>query len=96
MQEHRRGLQVAPAHRVAHRAVGQVVKTARTDAALDTASADAKPFWNAMKELNEALDRTDTGLTLRDETFFTNLAVSVAAVQQAVSFLVFPTTRKPS
>lgn len=69
--------------RESQRAVGQVVKTAREETALDPEAADAKPFWEAMKVLNESLDKADTGLTLKDETFFSSLAMSVAAVQQA-------------
>lgn len=69
--------------REAQRAVGQVVKAARDEGKLPQDGSDAKPFWNAMKELNEALDKADTGLTLKDETFFSNLAVSRAAVEQA-------------
>ena len=84
----------------AQRAVGQVVKAARDDTTIPPDGADAKPFWNAMKELNEALEKADTGLTLKDETFFSNLALAVAAVQQAeialkMNNLTDPAVRQP-
>ena len=84
----------------AQRAVGQVVRAARDDAALDPEAADAKPFWSAMKELNEALDKAGTGLTLKDETFFSNLAVTGAAVRQAeialdMNSVASPAVREP-
>jgi hypothetical protein len=65
------------------RAVAQVVKLARVDSRLHPDSARAKPFWEAMKVLNESLDKADTGLTLKDETFFPSIAMAGAAVQQA-------------
>lgn len=69
--------------REAQRAVGQVVRAAQTDPNLKTDNADAKPFWQAMKYLNESLEKAETGLTIQDDTFFSNLATAVAAVQQA-------------
>ena len=82
--------------REAQRAVGQVVKTAREDKALNPDAADAKPFWEAMKSLNESLDKADTGLTLKDQTFFSSLAMSVAAVQQAEIALEMNESRSPA
>jgi len=67
----------------AQRAVGQLVLSAKSDAALRQDSAEAKPFWNAMKDLNESLTKARTGLILKDSTFFTALATSGASVAQA-------------
>jgi len=74
--------------RAAQRVLGQVVKTAREDPILEPDGADAKPFWEAMKIANESLDKADTALTLEDDTFHSNLALAVAAVQQAEIALV--------
>lgn len=82
--------------RQARRAVGQVVKAARVEKTLDREASDAKPFWNAMKELNEALDRADTGLTLKDETFFTSLATAGAAMRQAQIALEMNEAKSPA
>ena len=77
------GADAAELIRQAQRAVGQVVRGAQEEPKLPADDADAKPFWNAIKELNQALDRADTGLRLKDETFFSALATARAAVQQA-------------
>jgi len=69
--------------RSAQRMVGQVVRAARQDPALDSGKAEAKPFWQAMKHLNEYLEKTETGLELKDRTFFTSLATAAAALRQA-------------
>ena len=67
----------------AQRSVGVVVRAAQSDPALQSGKAEAKPFWDAMKGLNESLDKAQTGLTLKDETFFSNLAVALAQSRQA-------------
>ncbi|WP_428027405.1 hypothetical protein [Altererythrobacter sp.] len=65
------------------RAVGAVVRAARAAPQLDSSKSEAKPFWKAMKELNEALDKAQTGMTLKDDTFFTGLASAHGQVIQA-------------
>ena len=67
----------------AQRAVGQIAKSAQSDATLNPDKAEAKPFWDAMKELNEALDKTHTGAILKDSTFFSSLATVSALTKQA-------------
>ena len=67
----------------AQRAVGQVVRTAQNDPALEQDEAKAKPFWDAMKDLNENLDKAQTGLSLKDNTFFSSLASASAGFAQA-------------
>ena len=67
----------------AQRAVGQVVRAAQANPSLDAGKAEAKPFWDAMKQVNEALEKAQTGLSLKDDTFFTNLAAARAQVIQA-------------
>lgn len=69
--------------RSAQRAVGQVANAAQSDPALKPDSAKAKPFWDAMKELNEALHKAQTGLILKDSTFFSSLATVSALTKQA-------------
>ena len=59
------------------RAVGQVVRAAQANPKMAVGNASSKPFWDAMKEVNEALDKAQTGLTLKDDTFFSNLATFV-------------------
>ena len=46
----------------AQSAVGQVVRAAQSDPAFKPDSAASKPFWDAMKDLNQALDKAQTGL----------------------------------
>lgn len=71
----------------AQRAVGQVVRAAQDDPALKPDDAQAKPFWDAMKNLNESLDKALTGLMLKDATFFSSLAsVSALAKQAEVAY----------
>ena len=55
----------------ADRALGFVVKSARDsqDQALNPQANDAKPFWQALGRLNDALDKTQRGLTLQDPSF---------------------------
>ena len=67
----------------AQRAVAQVVTAAQKDSLLKQDDAKAKPFWDAMKDLNENLEKTQTGLTLKDQTFFTSLASASASFAQA-------------
>tara|TARA_R110000850_G_scaffold60524_7_gene138841 strand:+ start:689 stop:1816 length:1128 start_codon:yes stop_codon:yes gene_type:complete len=67
----------------AQKAVGQLVNAAQADPALLPDSSKAKPFWEAMKVLNESLGRTQTGMMLKDETFFSNMASSSAMLAQA-------------
>ena len=67
----------------AQSAVGQVVKAAQADPQLDTGRSEAKPFWEAMKGLNTSLDKAETGLSLQDQTFFSNVAAARAQVIQA-------------
>jgi len=69
--------------RSAQRAVGQVARAAQSDPALDPDSGTSKPFWDAVKSLNESLDRAQTGLLLKDETFFSSLASASAMIRQA-------------
>ena len=67
----------------AQRAVGMVVRAARDDATLSSDNAKAKPFWDGMKDLNENLAKAETGLTLKDKTFFSSLASASAGFAQA-------------
>ena len=67
----------------AQSAVGQVVRAAQADPKLDAGKSEAKPFWEAMKGLNESLDKAETGLSLQDQTFFSNVAAARAQVIQA-------------
>jgi hypothetical protein len=67
----------------AQSAVGQVVRAAQAEPKLDTGKSEAKPFWEAMKGLNESLYKAETGLSLQDQTFFSNVAAARAQVIQA-------------
>ena len=67
----------------AQRAVGQVARAAQDDPALQPGDAKSKPFWDALKSLNEALDKTGTGLILKDATFHSSLASVSALARQA-------------
>ena len=67
----------------AQRAVGQVARAGQDDPALNPDIAKSKPFWDAMKELNESLDKALTGLILKDSTFFSSLASVSALTKQA-------------
>ncbi len=67
----------------AQQAVGQAVRAAQADPQLDAGKSEAKPFWEAMKGVNESLDKAETGLSLQDQTFFSNLAAARAQVIQA-------------
>ena len=67
----------------ARRAVAVVVKAAKNDASLSSDIAKAKPFWDGMKDLNENLSKAETGLTLKDKTFFESLASASAGFAQA-------------
>lgn len=69
--------------RNAQRAVGVVVRVAKNYATLSSADAKSKPFWDAMKDLNENLAKAETGLTLKDNTFFSSLASASAGYAQA-------------
>ncbi len=82
----------------ADRAVGYVVKTAREskDAALSSSNDDSRPFWQAVKKLNEALNKVDRGLFLKDETFFTSLADATSAVEEVKITLSMSGSKDPS
>jgi len=82
----------------ANRAIGYVVKMAREskDAALSSSNDDSKPFWQAVKKLNEALDKTDRGLFLKDKTFFTSLADATSAVEEVKITLSMSGSKDPS
>ena len=80
----------------AQRAVGMVVRAAKKETALSLNSAKAKPFWDAMKDLNVNLAKAETGLTLKDNTFFSSLASANAAYAQAKIGLVMSGTSNPS
>ena len=67
----------------AQRAVGQVVRAAQAVPEFEPSRSEAKPFWSAMKQLNLSLDKAQTGLALKDDTFFTNLATARAEAIQA-------------
>ncbi len=69
--------------KTAKRAVGQIAKSAQSDPALDPDSTNAKPFWDAMRGLNESLNSAETGMILKDGTFFSSLASASALVEQA-------------
>ncbi len=70
--------------KAADRAIGYAVARAREsdDPALSQDNEEAKPFWQALARLNEAVEKVDRGLTLRDETFHTNLALATSAVEE--------------
>ena len=65
--------------KAADRAIGYAVAKASEsdDPALSQDNEEAKPFWQALARLNEAVEKVDRGLTLQDETFHTNLALSL-------------------
>jgi hypothetical protein len=67
----------------AQHTVGVVVRTAKKDPALKIDKSKAKPFWDATKDLNTNLAKAETGLTLKDNTFFSSLASATAAFAQA-------------
>ncbi len=67
----------------AQRAVGQVVTAAQKDPALKQDEAKAKPFWDGMKDLNDNLEKAQTSLTLKSETFFRSLASASSSFAQA-------------
>ena len=69
--------------RSAQRAVGEVVRVAKNYATLSSADAKSKPFWDGMKDLNENLAKAETGLALKDKTFFSSLASASAGFAQA-------------
>lgn len=74
--------------RSAQRAVGVVVREAKNYATLSSADAKSKPFWDGMKDLNENLAKAETGLALKDKTFFSSLASASAGFAQAKIGLV--------
>ncbi len=80
----------------AQRALGVVVRAAKKETALSLNSAKAKPFWDAMKDLNLNLAKAETGLTLKDNTFFSALASANAAYAQAKIGLIMTGTSNPS
>ena len=67
----------------AQRAVGQVVRAAQANPQLKGGGSKSKPFWDAMKQINVSLDKAQTGLALKDDTFFNHLASARAQVYQA-------------
>ena len=67
----------------AQRALGQVVSAAETDTSLDRESAKGKPFWEALRNLNDSLNKTITSAKLKSDVFFDELATATAAVDQA-------------
>lgn len=70
--------------KAADRAIGYAVARASEsdDPALSQENEEAKPFWQALARLNEAVEKVDRGLTLQDETFHTNLALATSAVEE--------------
>jgi hypothetical protein len=70
--------------KAADRAIAYAVAKAREsdDPALSQDNEEAKPFWQALARLNEAVEKVDRGLTLQDETFHTNLALATSAVEE--------------
>lgn len=82
--------------RDAQRAVGIIVRTAKSVPALGLDEAKAKPFWDATKDLNENLAKAETGLTLKDNTFFSSLASANAAFAQAKIGLIMSGASNPS
>jgi hypothetical protein len=68
---------------VADRALGATIQAARasSDANLAETTSDAKPFWLAVKALNESLDKARRGLALKDNTFFPALHDARAAAE---------------
>ena len=70
--------------KAADRAVGYVVKSGweSKDAALAQSNEDAEPFWQAVKKLSEAVDKSSRGLFLKDHTFFTSLANATSALEE--------------
>jgi hypothetical protein len=69
----------------AERALTKTIKAAKAskDSALEPDKASGKPFWQALKKLNGALDQTDRGLSLKDDTFFRGLGTAVSAATEA-------------
>jgi hypothetical protein len=72
----------------AQRTVGVVVQVAKKDPALSSGKSKAKPFWDGMKDLNENLAKAETGLSLKDKTFFSSFASASAGFAQAKIGLV--------
>lgn len=62
----------------ADKALSRLVEVARgaKDPLLDPEKDEAKPFWRALKGMNEALAKAERGLFLKDETFFNSLAAA--------------------
>jgi hypothetical protein len=79
-----KGKSAADIVKSADRAVSYAVKLAREskDPALASDNEDAEPFWQALKKTNEAVDKMDRGIFLKDETFFTALAQATSAVEE--------------
>ena len=65
------------------RAVAQIVKTARGDAILEPDKAETKPFWEAMQQARRSLQNAEQNLEKKDQMFFSALAETGAAIQQA-------------
>ena len=70
--------------KAADRAVGFTVKAAGEsgDAKLKQENKDSEPFWQALKRLNDAVEKTQRGLTLKDDSFHANLALATSAVEE--------------
>ena len=49
----------------ARRALSQVVRAAESDRAVPPSDVKAKPFWNALKTLNDSLARAETSARLK-------------------------------
>ena len=67
----------------AKRALSQVVLAAQRDSALSVQRAEAKPFWDGLKDLSENLDKAASGLAAKDRSFFTGLAAAGSGFAQA-------------
>jgi hypothetical protein len=66
----------------AERSLTETIQLAKAcqDPALSPERASGKPFWQALKKLNAALDKTERGLSRKDATFFHGLGEALSAV----------------
>lgn len=69
----------------ANLAVSYTVKAARAseDPKLSPGRTEAKPFWQALKKLNAAIDKAERGVFFRDGSFFKGMGDATAANEEA-------------
>jgi hypothetical protein len=65
------------------KAVAKVIENAQNDGPLELSNSKSKPFWEAVKQINDSLAEAEKFLAKQDNEMFTALATAVAASQQA-------------